>query len=392
MAWVGLAVCLVACGAPGAHAAGAKRHSPSPVASTSPNGSARSLFAVLESDSASGPPAHGAVALVDASGIARARATFTPRQAPALLGGVAALGQEAQVTSGGVDYVDGAGTVRELASSGVVSTVAAFQLTPSQQEMSFAVSPDGATVVAAVLTLPPPPSPAAASAPATNQPLGAWVLEIQVSKNGSDPVVLHRWTSLAQPGLPGSFPMVQLVGWDEAGPVALVGGSLSVPVSPLPGQTLFGGRLANVDLGSGIPSATTLGGCEGGAGSPWSVSPAGYVVCVAGGGEVSVRGASAGPLYSFQTASGTGSFSLSPDASMLAMDRLVLESNGHTHSLPPAFEPRGWIATNILIGALSGGGSGTCGQDPELGVASAAGSASVRDLGLCGTFVGTLGG
>src|SRR2546430_8086139 len=105
---------------------------------------------------------------------------------------------EAEVGAAGVYCVDGNGIVRLLKRSGGSTVVATCPMTPDQHELWYAVSPDGGTVLAGILTLPtvvPPP-------PGTDWPAtlaGTWKFELDRASAGGPTRVLLRDES-AGPG------------------------------------------------------------------------------------------------------------------------------------------------------------------------------------------------
>jgi len=395
-----VALLLMACGTSGGsvHRASGARHltsSPRPTASPSAPG----LLALAESQSpqTASSQQHDALALVSPTGAVQAEVGFEPRAIPLDAGANPALASDVAVSPSGLYYMDGAGVIRRLASDGVVTTTSAFQISSSRQEVSFAVSPDGGTVLAAVLTLPAlpssPPSPAPASAPRSSFASQPYVLEVAASVNGSSPVVLHRWASLEAPGSALGFDMIRLVGWDQDGPVALVGGSATLGASSFAGQTLQGGHLANLDPRAGVPTSTVLGGCGvTGASQPWSVSDLGLIVC-AGTQTVSVRDSAGGTLFqaTYPRPQGYGGwFQLSPDGSALAMAGEVVESSGQTIRLPQNLHPEGWVDDQTLVVGLGPGPSSRCHGEQELATVELTLPGRANDLGLCGDFVGTV--
>lgn len=393
-----LALLLMACGASGGSAqrsSSARRSTPSSAPTASPSG----LLALAESQSPQtvSSQQHDALALVSQAGAVQAEVGFEPRAIPLSAGANPALASDVAVSPSGLYYMDGAGVVRRLASDGVVTTTSAFQISSSRQEVSFAVSPDGGTVLAAVLTLPDlqsaPPSADPASGPRSSFAAQPYVLEVAASVNGSSPVVLHRWASLEAPGSALGFEMIRLVGWDQDGPVALVGGSATLGYLSFAGQTLQGGHLANLDPQAGVPTSTVLGGCGiTGASQPWSVSDLGLIVC-AGTQTVSVRDSAGGTLLqaTYPRPQGYGGwFQLSPDGSALAMAGEVVESSGQTISLSQNLHPEGWVDDQTLVVGLGPGPSSRCHGKQELATVQLTLPGRARDLGLCGDFVGTV--
>lgn len=117
--------------------------SPTPTSTSTPS-QARSLAILQRFDG----PQSEAAAIAALDGTVKARAVFEPRQMPFVGNAAAMVPGEVQVGSAGVYYADGHGVVRLLRPSGEVSVVATFPITPGQNVLSFAVSPDGHRVLA----------------------------------------------------------------------------------------------------------------------------------------------------------------------------------------------------------------------------------------------------
>lgn len=66
----------------------------------------------------------------------------------------AVLPSSAHVAAGKVYFVDGLGEIRSLSPQGDIAMVASVPFTGNQQMLSFAVSPDGANLLAGVFSLP----------------------------------------------------------------------------------------------------------------------------------------------------------------------------------------------------------------------------------------------
>jgi len=91
----------------------------------------------------SAPGTPTSVEIVDSTGHVHAQTTFQPPPAP-MIGNAAALLQSPVRTAAGAAYfADSTGQIRKLTPDGTVSMVAKFPLTSTQQELSYAVSPDG---------------------------------------------------------------------------------------------------------------------------------------------------------------------------------------------------------------------------------------------------------
>jgi hypothetical protein len=331
----------------------------------SPSPAAATLFAVLEAPGQF--KQNTTVAIAGLDGYARAKTHFTPRSYPYIPDAVVVLAPEAHVAAGVVYFVDGHGVVRTLAPSGVVRQVALFPKTQSQQAISFAVSPDGKRLVAAILTLPT----IGKMAPGAPWPtmIGPWKLEIDRADVGGATVTLHRWQSATEPGcltascpLPHSFANIVMAGWDAAGPVAVVGSNYSTQNSVFDGQTFYGGHFSNVDMATGLPGSM-LGQCQDDNAGPWSVGIDGATTCARWSsndtGEVTTTVVTVDspdkpiwvPTQVGDNSGFSGDFVLSNDSNSLAADGAVMQRSGSTLAIDRYFSPQGWLDAGTLIGA-----------------------------------------
>ena len=146
---------------------GSANQSPGASSSPSPTAATKTLFAI-----ASGLPGfqlvnsyplpdHAIVKIVDTTGHVYAQASFVPAPPPAIGNAVPLLQSPIRTAAGAVFYADSTGAVHRLKADGSTSVVATFPLSSPQQELSYAVSPDGAHLIAIVLSTPalhnPPP-------------------------------------------------------------------------------------------------------------------------------------------------------------------------------------------------------------------------------------------
>ncbi len=99
------------------------------------------------------------VAIVGVDGRTRAKTTFMPPMLPSVGCEGGFVTSPVQVAAGGVYYLDAAGAVRRLRSSGDIQVVARFPILTSQQVTWFAVSPDGTRFMASLVAFPPLVSP-----------------------------------------------------------------------------------------------------------------------------------------------------------------------------------------------------------------------------------------
>ena len=325
--------------------AGTPSASPSPLST---------LYAVLEAPR--GFAQNNTVAIAGLDGYARAKTHFTPRSTPYAPDVAIVLTPEAHVAAGVVYFVDGHGVVRTLAPSGVVRQVAVFRITQSQQEISFAVSPDGKQLVAVILTFPS----VGKLIPGTgwHALVGPWKLEVDRAEIGGPTIVLHKWQATAgEPSQPGGFANIVMAGWDAKGPVAVVGSNYATQNPLFDQQTFYGGHFANVDIRTGLPGLM-VGGCQDHNAGPWSVRVDGTTVCAtymsSGIRRVSVDSPGQPlwqPALPLKPPFGlAGSFVLSADGSRLAMDGAVVGRSGSTLAVNELFAPEGWLDAGTLIG------------------------------------------
>ena len=263
------------------------------------------------------------VAIAGYDGFARARQTFAPRQVPVLPGGgVPWLPPPAVVAAGAVFYADGGGALFRLDVSGKVTPIADFA-TKAQQELWFAVSPDGRKLAATVLTV-----------PAVG---GDWTLEVETAVPGRLPTVVKRedlGTALPKPAL--------VVGWDVGG--ALL--STETALTGAGGWQLHGTGLAHLQASGDAGPALGGQGC-----TPWSWSPDGSILC--SGSPNTVRDPAGNVLWKIPA----GAYSLlgqalSPDAFHVATDSVLIGADGWAEKLPPGFDVEAWSDPEHLVGQI----------------------------------------
>jgi len=373
---LGAAILMSACGATKGPGSLAAKNSATLSATTSATPSAivgpRSggLFAVLRARGlGSSPNARDFVVIAGPDGYGRARATFSPRHIPVLAqccGGLLTE-TEAHVADGAVYFIDGSGVVRRLTPAGSTSVAATFGLSANQL-ISFAVSPDGRKLMAAVLTI-----------PTGNDPL---ILDLQLATDNGPPTRLQHL--VAKQGY--DLVNIQLVDWDAEGPIAVVGGPFGAEHGLLDGQRWFGGHLARLDLNGVV--GQPLGGSDC---VPYALPLAGRVICSEslreGGFHISVRSLAGQVIWNGPSAITVdqGYLAISPDGSRLAMRGSVQSFDGTKIPLPADFLPTGWLDPKTLIGALAASRT-----FQEMGILRLDALDKVQDWGFAGEFVGTL--
>lgn len=324
------------------------------------------LLAVVEGG-ANGAGGPDAADLVGLDGRIVARATFLSRNPP-YLGNVAArLQPDAQTGQAGVYVMDGNGVVHLLQPSGRWEAVATFATTPERHEAWFAVSPDGGSLLAGVLSV---PAPDQGSSTAWSSPAGRWTFDLESAAAGGQTRVLQHRESATWPNQPGSgLQTVFPVGWTVGGPVAMVG-------APLATQNLWpGGPLFTID--DGRLSGRVAGDC-----TAASVLPSGLVPCTTLQMEVTVRDAAGDVLWrpDLQGFSALA-LKLAPSGDAITNGRVVALRGSGSSELPAGFVAQGWLDSATLAGRAASGDVAYVRLDSP---------GTVHDLGVRGDFVGAV--
>ncbi len=370
------ALALAACGVAGQpRSAAYPRPSPSPTAASIPSPSAGLL--VIASglpgiQQVNAPPASQAtVSIVDAVGQVRAKTSFEPPPAPRIGNAGPLLQSPVRAAAGAAYYADKTGSVRRLAPDGTISPVAKFPLTNAQQELAYAVSPDGAHLIAIVLSTPPlhDPPPQSLADPLYQE--GAhWTLRLETADAGGPT------TTTLERDLGTSFPRPTLIaGWDDRGPVASVNSALGA--QSVPASTRFFGD-AIVHLAPDGSRAEQLGGA--GCVAVDEISN-GTVVCAADTPpQLNVKSSSGAVLWQAGLPAGASYASpwLSPDGGTIALQGFTVTAHGATPAAAAEI-PLGWLDNSTIVEATAVG---------DLSLYEAAGGRKLRDLGLSGVFAG----
>jgi hypothetical protein len=360
------------------------------------------LFGLLEARHCSAPepaacestvPVHDTAAIAGLDGYAVGKSSFTARQIPPIGNAATLLDVEGTVVAGALYFVDGAGTVRRLSANGAVTVIAKFPITSSQQSISFGVSPDGKAIIAAVLTYPINTPPTSSNQPPWGTFSGPWRLQIEkVTANGAA-VILHQWqaNTTQYPNAPDGFANIWIAGWDDQGPIALVGQATGTQNAWLNNQRYFSGHFAHLNAdgtaGAPIGPADCL---------PYWRPVAGHFVCSRIGSEastpMSVLNMDGSVLWNGvapQSGQGAaaGDFSLSADGTRLAMDgEVVTLANNSVLKVAANFQPQGWLDPNTLIGWIPVNGPGA----PHMGIVHLNDPLHPEDWGFSGAYVGLL--
>lgn len=327
------------------------------------------------------PQSSGAtVKIVDATGHVYAEDTFNPSPPPVIGNAVPLLQSPVRTGGGAVFYADASGVVHRLKPDGSKSVAATFPLTSKQQELSYAVSPDGVHLIAIVLSTPPlhNPPPQQLGDP-IYQAGGHWSLTVETADTGG------TTTTTLQRDLGANFPSpTQIVGWDRNGPLATLNTAIGAQQA-LPSGHLFGSPL--IHLAADGTHLDTVGGqgC-------FAVDELadGTVICDQDWSNFSVRNASGTALWQAALPSDNYYYGLwlSPDASAVAVQNLILTSSSVASSARQAGtgQPQkvalGWLDANTVVEADY--------QTSALSLYQARGLIKIRDLGVSGIFEGLL--
>jgi hypothetical protein len=362
---------------------------PSPTTRATPSASAGPLFAIaagLPGPQLVNAPAvnPATVQIIDGTGHVHAQANFASPPAPQIGNAAALLQSPVRTAAGAAYFADSTGVVRKLTPDGTVSIVATFPLTSSQQELSYAVSPDGAHLIAIVLSTPPLHVPPPQS---IQDPLfvagGHWTLSVETADAGGST------TTTLQRDLGAAYPQpTQVVGWDAKGPLATLNSELGAQAQPLSAH-LFGPGLGGAPLIHIAPDGTHLDRIGGADCLAVDEIADGTVICGAvSNPEFTVRDFSGALLWQASPPPQYGAPGpwLSPDGNAIAVQEFLLTRSGVASasrvdggaSGPVAM---GWLnADTVVMGTMSG----------QLSLYSAHGFALLRDLGVSGIFEGVL--
>jgi len=375
----------------GNESGGAARPSAAPATATPSANSGGSgkelLFAVLEPGGDLTAMRDNTVAIVRTNGTAKAKARFDARQLPRVGNALPLPQPEARVAAGRVFYADGAGVVRSLAVDGTVASVASFPLIGPQQLLSFAVSPDGGQLLAALFSFPPVhvPPPQTPIDPPFGP--GDFTLQLLTARAGQSVATVSKRNWAQSVGAPRD--VLAVVGWSRDGPLATIDTALGTQQGSLGRETF--GHVAELDT-AGRPGPP-LGGytCD-----AWSVLPDETILCDDDGQlrNFSVR-ARDGTVRFRVHATGDAQFldlRLAPDARrvvyMVSGGRAaVVDAAGKTVQLPNSFRPEGWLDAQTVVGVLQ-----TSQGEGDMALVQLDRPTRLQDLGFRGFFVGVVQG
>jgi hypothetical protein len=324
--------------------------------------------------------AHDVVAVAGTDGYARAKQTFKPRSLPFIGNAGAIMQPEARVAAGAVFYIDSNGVVRRLSVNGSVAEVTTIPFGQPQQEVSFAVSPDGTHVIASVLTLPRknPSAQTPADPPYVAGSHG--FIELFAADAGGPARSLVR-RDLGT--FSNTWQILRVVGWDDGGPLVTLQQSLGTQQGSL-GTWFEGMQLAHLDAAGTPGPAFTPADCM-----PWQELDDASVLCSGGDfRNVTVINAGGKTIASFPGVSGPF-LTLSPDKAWLAYVGGAQSRSGSHVTLPDRFFPQGWLDATTIVGY----------QDSKYRIGATVGNMGlvrlsdpghIDDLGFTGVLAGIL--
>ena len=371
---IALLLVAVSCGSAQPQPSSGSSPSPTPPSSPSP---AALLFAALETNASAAQFQWNTVAIAGLDGVARAKTTFAPMPIPYTGCEGAVLPPSAHVAAGKVYFADGQGRIRSLSPQGDIATAATIPFTGNQQMLSFAVSPDGVNLLAAVFTIPAQATSGDPCAGGTPFAPGPYTLDVYSARAGGASQRLYHQvlqTSSAQPA-PN---VMAFEGWDKVGPEATY---------PTQWATQGGGPHPDGTMVWVDPSTGKIARQVGDPQSclVWDVAPSGDYVCTTSqGGNISVRRPDGTEVWGFTAPSNSPYENprLSPLEERVAAggsDSAVLSSAGNHVAL--GLYPLGWLDDSTVIGG---------GYTADLTYVSLASPSTVSDLGFKGLFVGTI--
>ena len=275
----------------------------------------------------------------------------------------------AHVAAGRAYYIDGAGTVHSLGLSGDIREETRFPVTSTQQEASFAVSPDGEQLIGTVVTLPPVPYPKPAELS------GLFSMDVMTASPGGPAVVTYRetWTDVRAHGSGAQF-----LSWDPTGPVA----SYPAPLGGVGGGVeTWAGHLQHFTGGKPGSPVAISDGCF-----MNDMLADGRYVCTPANGAIEVHAADGTLQWQRVHTPGEGYFTcfLSPDARRVVtyVGPQVVSRDGGVLDLASQFDQLGWLDTTTVIGHT--------GPAAELAYVRLQEPTRLVDLGFTGWFVGRL--
>lgn len=218
---------------------------PQPPAATqtpAPSGVSTPAAARLVVMSTSSDQTKASVTIAEQSGLVIASKTFDAMPRPLIGNAGAIMPRQVIVAAGAAYYSDPGGRIHRFDVSATDTVVATFPITNKQQELSFAVSPEGKQIMAIVMSTPPlhDPPPTSLADP-LYQEGKPWTVETFLASAGGSATSIARRESAERVSI------TRLVGWDSVGPVAVLDALVGAQ-NPPPSLTYSGSALAHLGM------------------------------------------------------------------------------------------------------------------------------------------------
>jgi hypothetical protein len=322
------------------------------------------------------------LAIVDLHGEVQASSPITLPSLPHDWTNAANLAQfkpPVALAAGAAYWADATGVIRKLSRDGKVTIVTRFPI-GDQQQLAFAVSPDGKQLMASVLTVPPyKQSP---SYPWERDPGAKWTMQTFSANTNSAPREVARvdYTDWPRP--------TEVVGWDRDGPLATLNTNLAAQNPPL------SARYTGAPLIHLASDGSHLGAVAGADCFPLDSLPDGTTLCAtqnAFSAPYTVRSGDGQTVWRLNVAANTYPYHpvLAPDGKRVADMGQVLARDGSVESLPGwqqnTWQQVGWVdGQTVVLGAANGASvhMSLVAVDDE--------NAKPADLGFSGYFAGVL--
>lgn len=391
---VAFVACLLAAGCESQPLSMGSTHAPSARSA----GPASQLLVVLDRPQTdpNQPSPTSTLMLVTRQGKVVARVSFQAPARPRVGNAEPVVMKPVRVAAGAAYFVDSSGQIRRLDRSGKVETVTTLQLLEGRQFVSFAVSPDGAQVLASILTTPelhdPPPQ-------SLGDPLfkagSSWSYQFLAARPGSQP------TAVISRDLGTGFPshITEVAGWDQGGALATIDSQLGQQMMIV--NDSYPGNLIHIASDGTHLDAVSGTDCQ-----PVDHLPSGQTACVVGdynSRHLEVRAAD-GHLLWAPPAPAAGSYVfpgafLSPNGTRLATwdgkdlavysQAAAIASPARLSSTTPSLPyPEGWLDDSTFVLGDSGSLSST---STSLAFGSLVnGSVQEQPFPVKGIFLGTV--
>jgi hypothetical protein len=266
-----------------------------------------------------------------------------------------------QTIAGAAYFLDSQGTIRKLALTGEISVVGGLKLrSDGQPQISFAVSPDGAHVIASVFTW----APFVAGEPGSFghfNPDSHWYYDLELLDPGQPVKTIIARDLGVVANQSQSWPtkeQTMVVGWDSVGPVATTNPQLAGQGRPLsPSLKTYGQHLVHLSADGTVGNPIGGSDCV-----PVDHLSNQTILCTdASWSSFSVRNSAGTVTWNRAIAGLDAPLFLSPDGRKAASRGAILTDGGSVIAFPglanrtPALYVHGWLDATTVIGDDYGG-------------------------------------